>query len=339
MNKLKKGIDYFVKFGISVLIVAFLLVSPFTIMTSLLKSQSNVNRVETFEYQGILELWHIETFEGGSASRINFLEKQAIKFEREHRGTYIVIENMSLEQLQLNLKNGKTPDMISFGIGVGEEVADKLISLKCSNIRSDLLEGGKFCGKQLAVPYILGGYAIVQTNAENSGVCGVGMKGAINPFKAVEKNGKKIKLFNDIDVDTYTAYDRFLKGQFNSLLGTQRDVYRIYNRQQKGLLNDVSISALGGYTDLVQYFSIFKTNSQIENMCNKFLTTLTSFDVQTKLANINMFSVRGDVTLYNSEIFCEMEKVLGKNLEVNNVFKNQDVLQDEIKKFMAKIGE
>ena len=64
-------------------------------------------------------------------------------------------------------------------------------------------------------------------------------------------------------MDSYTAYDKFLKGNFENLIGTQRDVFRVTNRQQKGLLTDYNIFPLGGYTDLVQYISVFekeKTN-------------------------------------------------------------------------------
>ena len=107
MTKLKVFFDWFFKIGLSILLVLFLVFAPFTIMPSLLQSQANVNRTDEFQSQGIFELWHIETFEGGSASRTSFLEKQAIAFEKENKGVYIVVNSMSLEQFAINVSNDK----------------------------------------------------------------------------------------------------------------------------------------------------------------------------------------------------------------------------------------
>src|SRR5574344_2147620 len=127
MKKLKIFAKWFLKVGISTLLIIFLITAPLTLFPNLQSLQANVNKSATFEYEGILELWHIETFEGGSVSRANFLEKQAIAFEKKHKGSYIVIESMSLEQFKLNLANGKKPDILSFGIGIGDGITDSLI--------------------------------------------------------------------------------------------------------------------------------------------------------------------------------------------------------------------
>jgi hypothetical protein len=340
MTKVKKFFDWFFRVGISILLVIFLVVAPFTIMPNLLSSQANINRTESFEYEGILELWHIETFEGGSVSRATFLEKQAIAFEKEHRGTYIVTKTMSLEQFKLNIQNGEQPNMLSFGIGVGDDFVNDIceINLDCG-IRDDLLVGGKFNSKQLAIPYILGGYCLITKTENNFDNIGVGSVGTNNPFKAAQINNININFSTDIDCDTYSAYDKFIKGSYSGLLGTQRDVYRVYNRQQKGLISNACFNFLGGYTDLVQYVSVFKSSSIEETMCQKFVQKLVSESTQQKLSSYNLFSVLDSVSLYTDDIFGTMEKTLKQPLETYNCFLNEQTINLEKTKYFSIIKE
>ena len=193
MKKIKIVFDWFCRIGLTGVLVVFLVFAPFTLMPNLLKAQADVNKSKNYEYQGILELWHIETFEGGSMSRASFLEREAINFEKQHKGTYIVIQSMSLEQFELNIQNGKLPNLLSFGIGVGDAITKNLVEIDVGNIRNDLKQYGMYNSKQLAVPYILGGYALISCNNQISkkathNMVGVGLKGTTNQLKALETN-------------------------------------------------------------------------------------------------------------------------------------------------------
>lgn len=324
MKKLKIVFDWFLRVGLSGLLVAFLLVAPFTLFPNLLSMQADVNKKENYEYQGILELWHIETFEGGSVSRSSFLQKEAINFEKNHKGTYIVIQNMSAEQFELNIEAGKTPNIVSFGVGVANKISNNLVELNAGTVRTDLKDFGKQNSKQLAVPYILGGYALISqsiSEEKHSKQVGVGLKGYTNPLKVLSENNMKIdNLYSCDELDSYDTYDKFLKGNFSTLLGTQRDVYRIYNRQQKGLMQDVQFSFLSGYTDLVQYLSVFKSSAIEEKLCKEFVTLMTSEEVQLKLKDYNLFSVRDDIKLYNDGIYKDFENALREKLKSENAF-------------------
>ena len=326
-KKVKSSFSWFFKILLSAILIAFVCIAPFTLLPNLLKEQAEVNRGESYEYQGILELWHIETFEGGSASRANFLEREAINFEKTHKGTYIVIQTMSLEQFELNIKAQKYPNMISFGIGVGDSFIEKLLELDNEGVRSDLANAGKFGSKQLAVPYILGGYALI---SNGNGKTGVGLKGTTNPLKALEQNKMQIAtLYNDYNLDSYDAYDKFLKGNFETLLGTQRDVYRCYSRQQKGLLNDATYTFLEGYTDLVQYLSVFKGKDIEQKLCKEFVSQMISINVQSKLKDYNLFSTIKDLTLYSDGLYRDFESVLKKNLKVDSAFLSLEQIQSQ----------
>ena len=328
MKKLKVFFDWFLRIGLSAIVVLFLVVAPWTLFSSLLNAQANVNKADGFVYQGILELWHIETFEGGSVSRTKFLERLAINFEKQNKGCYVVIQTMNLEQFELNIQNNKRPNMISFGIGACDKIVNELIELNNKDVRLDLAKAGQYCSKQLAIPYILGGYVLIQ---KQSGMVGVGLKGTTNPLMAMQKNNLKIaNIYKEIDMDSYDIYDKFLKGSFETLLGTQRDFYRIQSRQQKGLMADIDYNFLGGYSDLVQYISVFKSGKTEEEMCKQFVNLLTNKDAQSKLADYNLFSTLQNITLYKDGLYKEFEETLKQSMQCENAFISKN--QIELKK-------
>ena len=331
-NRLRNRLSFLGQIALSVFIIVYICIAPFSILPSLLYAQAEVNRAESYEYQGILELWHVETFEGGSQSRSGFLEREAINFEKMHKGTYIVIQTMSLEQFSLNITSGKNPNIISFGIGVGNNFVERLIDLDCENIRTDLCVGGRCNGKQKAIPYILGGYANISVGG---GDVGVGLAGSTNPLRALQKNKKQIaSIYKDVEIDSYTAYDKFIKGSFKTLIGTQRDVYRCKSRMDKGLLSEVNFDYLGGYTDLVQYLSIFKSNAIEEKLCRQFVSHIISADVQRKLKEYSLFSTLNNLKLYNDGIYNDFENCLQNTLEVENVFLDlQQINEQKIEAF------
>ena len=338
-KKFKIFFENFLRLGLSGLLIAFVLIAPFTVFKDLLVLEAEVNRQSNFDFQGVLELWHVETFEGGSVARSAFLEKEAKIFENEHKGTIVLVETMDLEQFSLNISAGKKPDMLSFGVGVGDGFIENLTSLDSQNIRSDLLGYGKFNGKQLAVPYILGGYAII-SKAENLANVGVGLKGTTNPLKCLAENGMKIKNLYETSkqIDSYDAYDKFLKGNFDTLIGTQRDVYRCKNRQSKGLL-ECSFNYLSKYTDLVQYFAIFKNEEAREDMCKKYLAQITSIEAQSKLKNYNLFSTLSDLRLYQNDDYKDFENALSVNLKSENAFVSlQEIENKKQEAFNSVIG-
>ena len=323
----KKWLAVFARIVLSGFIILYLCLAPFTVLPSLLKTEANVNKVENYEYQGILELWHIETFEGGSKSRSGFLEREAINFEKNHKGTYIVIQTMSLEQFELNIKANKLPNMISFGIGVGNDFIESLLELDCENLRSEICDGGVFNGKQKAVPYIFGGYAIISNDGGNMKT-GVGLNGTTNPLLAVQKCKMQIaNFYDDKTLDSYNAYDKFIKGNFQSLVGTQRDVYRCKNRMDKGLMNKTTFTFLNQYTDIVQYLSVFKGKEIEEKLCKQFVSQIISTNVQTKLKEYNLFSPLKNLKLYLDGIYKDFEQALQGNLEVENVFLDYSQIQ------------
>jgi len=116
-------------------------------------------------FQGIVTLWNVDTFEGGTASRENFLEKVAVEFERQNKGVLIKVENLSLEQFNANLKAGKIPDIFTYGMGVSNYLSKYMtqISLSQNNLKSNFYASGLKNGQLLAVPWAFGCYSLITT--------------------------------------------------------------------------------------------------------------------------------------------------------------------------------
>ncbi|MCQ2556054.1 MAG: hypothetical protein MJ149_01850, partial [Clostridia bacterium] len=86
----------------------------------------------------IYTIWHVETFEGGSATRINYLKTIARNLEKAHAGTLFLIKQIEAEKLNESLKES-VPDIISFGFGVGKIVLPHLTELNtCFGVRNEL---------------------------------------------------------------------------------------------------------------------------------------------------------------------------------------------------------
>ena len=76
---------FFLKIIISTIIIAFLIISPYPLFSKINKLNYSLNKVYNFNFSGVIELWNVDTFEGGSVSRAAFLEKRAIEFEKKNK--------------------------------------------------------------------------------------------------------------------------------------------------------------------------------------------------------------------------------------------------------------
>ena len=328
----KKKLRYLFKIYISVLIVLYMVFAPISIFPQLIANQNKVNENLNLDYVGVLELWNIDTFEGGSVSRTRWLEKRAIEFENKHKGTYIVVNNMTPEQARMNVQSGKKPDMISFGIGVGEEIFPLLNEYTGKiNVREDLLNGGKINSKIYAMPYILGGYILASENelGNNLENVGFGNLSSNNFSVALCLSGLKVNTVNDKSflLDSFMAYEKFLTKNFDVLCGTQRDAYRLNNKVENGSLNNVNFKYLSGFTDLIQYIGISTTSIKEKEICTKFIEYVTNEEVQNTISNISMFSVLNK-KIYSSSYLNDMENELMKEIKTINVFLSGNKLQE-----------
>ncbi len=301
------------------------MLTPYIILSQLANSRSGIQN-STSSNSVILELWEIDTFEGGSASRAHFLENTASRYQDKNSGVFILVKTLGLEQAELMLSQGASPDIISYGIGAGELILPLCREMNNADIRQDLLGAGISENKQYAVPWCFGSYvlctkddyqdfSIENLESANAQIIGMGQDNNI-PKLSLDANLQNKIIKNDIT--PYKAYESFLDGDFDILLGTQRDFYRLNNRVNNGKLSGVQYIYLNQYTDLVQYLSITTKNDNLVAPAQNFIDFVVNQDTQKRLKDIGMFSVL-NTSIYTNE-YRDFENALSSNLDILNVF-------------------
>lgn len=342
-----------------ILFVACLVVMVLTPIFAIPILKNNRFLTNETTYKGVINLWHIDTFEGGFGSRLNFLNNRAIEFEKQHKNTYIMVKNISEEQLIQNIENGVFPDMLSFGGKVSKHIKKYITAYTGSvSIREDILNSGVSGSEIWAVPWCMTGYTLIGLNKflkndlsretilnnvydyttsivfnkKKNNLLSVvyGENGFQLPLFALYKNNKKVGVNYNYSVNTdvktqITAYQDFVsEGKASILLGTGRDIFRCREKLKNNKLGDITILPLGEYTDLIQYFSVFNNEDKEKLvMINKFIEFMTSDFVQRKLVNIGMFNVLGE-SYYTDETLKEMEDKLNGDLSTINVFNTEE---------------
>lgn len=275
---------------------------------------SNIDKkhqtLENPEYKGIITFWQVDSFEGGSWSRKQFIMEVARKFEKINDGVLVMATTMTEESVKENIKKGIYPDLISYGNGID-----------CSNLVN--LEVGKsaVAGKiengNYALPWCKGGYVIISNSSlnqeentfENINEILVSQSQYTQPLLALL--AEDIKVNNITVLPPMEAYTKFVAGKVKYFLGTQRDVVRLNNR---GF--EYEVKPLEKFCDLYQYVSMTEKGKE-KKYTEKFLEYLFSEEAQISLNRISMFSEYYEVN-YNEKGLKEMSKV--KNLSTISAF-------------------
>ena len=359
---------YNVVFRVAVCILIVLLVSIvptsiYFVPKNFLEDKFGGNRSD---YQGVLELWHIDTFEGGTLGKYQFLKARATDYEKNNQGLYFMVKNMTETECLLALESGQRPAMFSFGVGIGEQILQNLkeFNFSSENVRKEFIDAGKINSSQYAAAWCRGVYSLISTTSAITKAaqdatsmlssiatsCGYvsalkhnktkttysitfGAAGYVCPQKAYAASYKNL-VQNDTSLNSnyanttsYQAYCNFIEGKASILLGTQRDVARVENRVNQGKLTDVIYQHLPDYTDLVQYVSICNSVKQQQyKECVEFINYLCSEKVQQKLVNIGMFSVIKNANIYSSGVWKDIELLTQEDCLVENAFTNITVL-------------
>lgn len=256
----------------------------------------------------IYTVWHVETFEGGSTPRINYIKNIARGLEKQNPGVLFNIQSIDPNKLADHLLEG-VPDIFSFGQGVGKIVLSKLETFSNPyGVRGKLVEAGSFNGKVYALPYIVSGYALF-SHGEVENSIEYGTSGFISPEKAISSAQKPIKNFGT----QFETYKNFVYHHDHALLGSARDVFRIDNLNKIGRTN-AKITPIETYTDLIQYIARTRTDEMIEKFCSLVLNE----ENQATLTKYNLFSSL-NTKLYFDGIYNDMEQAILK-CKIENAF-------------------
>jgi len=333
LRKVRKADVVFGLFLITAII--FMIISPMVILPKVY-GVSNIWNKDLPAETTFVELWEVDTFEGGSASRARYLEKTAYKFQELNSNVYIFVRTITAEQMKIMLGEGKKPDMISFGVGVGE-----LIQAYCKDIdvrtpvRGEVLASAVVDNKLKAMPWCMGGYILASMDVDLDNLPNQPTEGYRAVIGYGEDNNVTTNALKDIQCDSiveekltaYDAYKNFLTGKnYQVLLGTQRDYHRLKNKVSLGVIPNCNYKYLTNYTDLVQYIAITSDNEGVINCGKNFVKYLTSVTVQKTLTQIGMFGVTS-VKIYSDENM-EFENAVLNTKNILNVFTSDAELNE-----------
>ncbi len=299
----------------------------------------------------VVQVWHVDMFEGGSGSRADFLMRRAVEYEKQHKGKYILVKSLTYEQLLGNLAEGLKADIYSFEPGLAGDLLHELCAFTGKiAIYDNLLQSGVAEDKVFAVPWCAGSYVIVglselvpqdadfskllfsssrQKGKYQLKSAVMGFSRFNNPLLAAFAADETLRLSaGSIDeaagLSQYDAYSKFVtKIHSVFLLGTQRDAVRISQREDAA---DFSLQPLVGFTDLICYLGISK-DTKCLSLCNGFIEYVLSPISQYKLNSLNMFSVN-TVGLYTEGVMKCIEDNM-QNLKTINAFTAKEILLEQ----------
>ena len=257
----------------------------------------------------ILELWHIESFEGGGVNRQNYLNQLALSYQNQTSTTIVMVKSINAGQLQDALQH-KAPHLISFSEQVALTILPHLQSIDCEyDVMDNYLESSRYNGKLLAIPFIASGYCyFTKTTSTNTSIytANNNLHNATCLIQNQSINGGQT-------LTSYQCYTKFVNSNNIKLLGTARDLFRIKNLESLGKFS-VNYEPVSTFSDLIQYIGITCVNKNALN----FISYMLSDENQLKLSNLSLFSVK-DLKLYSEPTYMRMEKALTSCI-VPNIF-------------------
>lgn len=335
------------KISVAVAVIALCVVTAVFVLPTLLKPKIDQNPTENF--RGVLEMWNVEAFEGGSGSRKGWITRAAAKFEKANDGLFVHVTDLTVEQLKSKLENGETADMVAFPRGVGYLVADKLISLDIDcDVRENFRSACVLNGKTYCVPLYTGGYFMfartsalkdnvlpqdclklsatrkVGKNTIDLGslVCGQWSYGS--SLTAVSMSGASGSASAAKVVGQYQAYGQFVANDIAvALLGTQRDLFRLSQKVDQGKIEPLTVVSMNDYTDIAQFVGV-TSQSQNSAAAQKFVEYMMSTNVQQTLSHIGLFSALA-TPIYSDGDYAAAEKNWAKAY-VPNVFADEQTI-------------
>jgi hypothetical protein len=306
-------------------LVCYIVFFPFVI--KFVNKQNPVEEIFGLKSGGVvLDMWHIEAFEGGTNPRKYLLEKISSNFNKANRGVFVAVISMTPEQYSINIKQTR-PDILSFASGtVSYDILTDLPRQK--TLSEELLNVCQKDGELLCYPYMLGRYALISkekiSEKNLAGSIVEDKKKKIYPL-SVSSSCEWQKVLNSqgyiydnvkSNSSQYDNYVDFLSGNTKVMLGSQRDVHRLKNREEKGKIDGLYYSYLGGYTDMAQFVGVCKSSKNID-VAKAFCEYILTQDSQSQISSVGMFSAVYDI--YADGYMNDWESVI-KNTSIKSPF-------------------
>lgn len=268
---------------------------------SLIKGESNS--------LNLYQVWHIESFEGGSYSRFQYLKNLALKYEKLFPNQLFLIKLVKEQDLSILLEESK-PDLISFSEQTAKTILPYLQNLEEGfEVQENFLKSATFNNQLKCLPYIASGYCYFSKNDGDS----------LNLFTANSNLHSATPILKNESVNenqtltSYECYSHFINNKNSKLLGTARDLYRLTHLQELGRIN-FNCKPITQFSDLIQYIGVITACEQTHN----FIKFVINNENQTSLSKIGLFSTK-NLKLYTDTNYSSLEQAI-KQCFVPNIF-------------------
>ncbi len=230
-------------------------------------------------YKAIIEVWQIDTFEGGVGSRTSFLRNVASNFTKNHPSVLFLVSSHTVNSAKTLIEKGKYPDVISYG-GNCLDLSGKIINLKGYS----QIDGGILDKNRYMLAWCKGGYFEIKRQGNFKIEKVIVSEGDFNSGSIAKTFTNYSNLKGEVYIPT-DAFNAFLIDKNSLLIGTQRDVIRLKNREIQ-----VDIKPINDYCDLYQYLSVIDKGDIKNGYSMQFVNYLLSEKVQSTLSKIGMLS-------------------------------------------------
>ncbi|MHB1315908.1 MAG: hypothetical protein ACYCX2_10560 [Christensenellales bacterium] len=282
--------------------------------------------IKQSSWAGVAKLWDIKGWETGKGSAAQWLKSAAVTYERSIPGMYIEVVGMTIDEAQQRMQNGEYPDLYSFPLGFMPQ-GDLCEISAPENMQEKALQAGQYGQRQLALPYMLGSYALIVNKSmfyerqlllpsdeewtpealkeaaarlpDGLPALGYDEERYTLPGAAILSYAGE-NITSGKPVMTENATDAFFKHELGMLIGTQKAVATLKD-SAAGLGPDAEMLSLGGYTDMVQFIAVRRDDNQTKNeCCIAFARFLCSGRQQHRLEGLHVFpAVRMEAYLDN----------------------------------------
>lgn len=257
---------YMKKFLPKIKIIVCMIICFSTLLSFSIMAFSAKNEKVTSD-KSVLEIWQVDSFEGGRGSRADYLTQIGNEFAGE--SCCVNVTTLSAQAVRLNIKRDCLPDIISYGAGMyGIEKYINDCTVWCRGAYCLLTLSGDFTDVDKKNTVINKG----RDNLIGIASLFLGLDGAVEELPT-------------------NAYTKLVSGKYKYLLGTQRDIYRLKARQVAFKVKRVS-----EFNDLYQNISIITTSTK-KQLAQNFINYLLS--QKGNLTKLGLF--------YDSDIHYEDE--------------------------------
>jgi len=313
------------------LISAFMIVSPRYIAMSRTPLTQHRENAVSEGYQGIITVWHIVGFKPYQGSLGTWMSNAAAQLEKHHRGVYLQVDSIDVEEYEARIARGEQPDVFSFPLGCmyAEQLCE--LELELPELKGNTKEAGYCEGRLYAVPYTASGYLLLhnQRLMQEQGKDAQGMTEMLKSGGA-SAAGDPVQACIFGVMGEMLVQEDFIEERAVSAFVDVRAAGDLERKVQSGKGFPFEVLSCGNYTDLVQLIGA-NANIQPEKLpyVYELIELCLNTDEQQQLTEIGLMPLLAEKQTDKTDteainiLFEELENIAAPNSFLYKTYREQ----------------